>query len=145
MAKRIRERDTNAAEWHSPFKAVVRALLVILVLSPLPAGAQLSFYSAPASLAGPPGTVIRQEQMHGAPAGASARRVLYRSTGLDGRPVAVSGVVILPLGEPPPGGWPIIAWAHPTSGIVPRCAPSRAMFVFQQIQGLREMTARGTS
>ena len=38
---------------------------------------------------------------------------------------------------------PIIAWAHPTSGIVPHCAPSLAIFLFQQIQGLRSMVERG--
>ena len=81
--------------------------------------------------------------MDGAPLGASAFRVLYRSTGLKGEPILVSGVVIVPQGAPPPGGRPIVAWAHPTSGIVPRCAPSLAIFLFQQIQGLRSMVARG--
>jgi pimeloyl-ACP methyl ester carboxylesterase len=52
-------------------------------------------------------------------------------------------VVIVPPGPPPPGGRPIFAWAHPTSGIVRRCAPSLAIFLFQQIQGLRSMVARG--
>jgi acetyl esterase/lipase len=36
-----------------------------------------------------------------------------------------------------------VAWAHPTSGIVPHCAPSLAIFLFQQIQGLRSMVERG--
>ena len=108
------------------------------------ASAQTAFYDAPESLlAGSPGTLVRQEPMDGAPLGASAYRVLYRSTGLDRRPVFVSGVVILPQGAPPPGGRAIVAWAHPTSGIVPRCAPSLAIFLFQQIQGLRSMIARG--
>jgi alpha-beta hydrolase superfamily lysophospholipase len=55
----------------------------------------------------------------------------------------VSGVVIVPQGDPPPGGRPIVAWAHPTSGIVPRCAPSLAIFLFQQIQGLRSFVRDG--
>src|SRR5262249_22535089 len=38
---------------------------------------------------------------------------------------------------------PIVAWAHPTTGVVPRCAPSLAWFGFQQIQGLADMLARG--
>jgi pimeloyl-ACP methyl ester carboxylesterase len=108
------------------------------------ASAQSAFYSAPDSLlAGAPGSLVRHEPMDGAPLGASTYRVLYRSTGLNGRPVFVSGVVIVPQGEPPPSGRPIVAWAHPTSGIVPRCAPSLAIFLFQQIQGLRSMIARG--
>ncbi|WOH67118.1 alpha/beta fold hydrolase [Bradyrhizobium sp. BWA-3-5] len=108
------------------------------------ASAQTAFYDAPESLlAGAPGTLVRQESMDGAPLGASTYRVLYRSTGLNRQPIFVSGVVIVPQGAPPPGGRAIVAWAHPTSGIVPRCAPSLAIFLFQQIQGLRSMIARG--
>jgi acetyl esterase/lipase len=120
------------------------AALLVAVLAPAPLIAQTAFYTAPpGSIAGPPGSLIRQEPMHGAPLGASAHRVLYRSTGLDNRPIAVSGVVVIPPGPPPPSGRPIVAWAHPTSGIVPHCAPSLAIFAFQQMQGLREMAARG--
>ena len=78
-----------------------------------------------------------------APVGASAYRVLYRSVGLHGEPIPVSGVIVVPNGPAPPGGRPIVAWAHPTTGVVPRCAPSLAVFVFQQIQGLRQMIDRG--
>jgi pimeloyl-ACP methyl ester carboxylesterase len=106
--------------------------------------AQTPFYRAPSSVvAGDPGTLVRQEPIDGAPLGAAAYRVLYRSTGLDDKPILVSGVVIVPQGPPPPSGRPIVAWAHPTSGIVPRCAPSLAIFIFQQIQGLRAMVERG--
>ena len=94
-------------------------------------------------LAGQPGTLVRQQAMDGAPLGAAAYRVLYQSTGLKDEPIFVSGVVVVPRGDPPPGGRPIVAWAHPTSGITPRCAPSLAIFVFQQIQGLRELVERG--
>jgi len=125
----------------------VRALAAAcasLVLCVAAASAQTAFYSAtPQEIAGPPGTIIRQAPMLFAPSCISAYRVLYRSRGLHGEPIAVSGVVIAPRGAPPPGGRPIVAWAHPTSGIATRCAPSLAFFVFQQIQGLREMAARG--
>ena len=108
------------------------------------AAGQTSFYQAPASAAaGPPGSLVRREIMTGAPLGAATYRVLYRSTGLDDKPMLVSGIVVVPQGPPPPGGRPIVAWAHPTTGIVPRCAPSLAIFVFQQIQGLRSMVERG--
>jgi pimeloyl-ACP methyl ester carboxylesterase len=59
---------------------------------------------------------------------ASAARnqlLLYRSTGVNGKPVAVSGLVHLPKGKPPRGGWPIVSWAHATSGLGDQCAPSR--------------------
>src|SRR6201995_1566557 len=102
------------------------------------ANAQGAFYRAPASEAdGEPGTLVRQEIIDGAPLGATAYRVLYRSTGMKGEPIFVSGVVIVPQGNPPPEGRPIVAWAHPTSGVTPACAPSLAIFLFQQIQGLR--------
>jgi pimeloyl-ACP methyl ester carboxylesterase len=108
------------------------------------ASAQTSFYDAPTSLlAGEPGTLVRQEIIDGAPLGATAHRVLYRSTGLKDEPIFVSGVVIVPQGDPPPEGRPIVAWAHPTSGIASRCAPSLAIFLFQQIQGLRSFIEHG--
>ncbi len=126
---------------------VLRALAgacVSLVLGAAAASAQTPFYQpTPREIDGPPGTIIRQEPMAFAPAYISAVRVLYRSRGLHGEPIAVSGVVIAPRGAPPPGGRPIVAWAHPTSGVATRCAPSLAMFVFEQIQGLRNMADRG--
>jgi acetyl esterase/lipase len=114
-------------------------------LSAMPgAEAQTPFYRASEQeIAGPPGTLIRQEPMFGAPDGAAAYRVLYRSTNPEGGPIAVSGVIIVPTGPAPEGGRPIVAWAHPTTGIVPRCAPSLAMFIFQQIAGSRPMVERG--
>jgi hypothetical protein len=69
------------------------------------ANAQTEFYRAPVSeAAGAPGTLVRQEVIDGAPLGATTYRVLYRSIGLDDKPILVSGVVIVPPGDPPPGG-----------------------------------------
>jgi pimeloyl-ACP methyl ester carboxylesterase len=98
-----------------------------------------------ASLAGEasPGKLISVQPMPGSPEDARAYRILYWSTGLDGKPVEVSGVVIAPRGSPPPGGRPVVAWAHPTTGVVSRCAPSLARVVFASIQGLRAMLDRG--
>jgi hypothetical protein len=39
-------------------------------------------------------------------------------------PVVVSGALFLPNGEPPAGGWALVAWALGTSGIADICAPS---------------------
>ncbi|MDZ4760936.1 MAG: alpha/beta fold hydrolase [Alphaproteobacteria bacterium] len=75
------------------------------------------------------GVLIRSEPLEAdkslAQAG-RAERILYVSTnGLDGKtPVAVSGALFLPRGDTPPGGWPLIAWAHGTVGIADVCAPS---------------------
>ncbi|SDS98718.1 alpha/beta fold hydrolase [Bradyrhizobium canariense] len=125
-------------------KLLLAAAFLILANYAGTASAQTSFYEPPRSLlAGEPGTLIRQEPIDGAPLGAAAYRVLYRSTGLEDEPIFVSGVVVVPQGEPPASGRPIVAWAHPTSGITPRCAPSLAIFLFQQIQGLRSFVERG--
>ncbi|GAB3627673.1 lipase [Pandoraea terrae] len=35
-----------------------------------------------------------------------------------------TGVVFLPKGPMPKGGWPVVAWAHGTVGIAAACAPS---------------------
>jgi len=103
-----------------------------------------SFYSAPHhEIAGRPGSIIRQEALIGSPPDSTAYRVLYRSTGLRGETIAVSGLVIVPNAPAPIGGRPVVAWAHPTTGIVPHCAPSLANFKFQQMQGLRELLNRG--
>jgi alpha-beta hydrolase superfamily lysophospholipase len=115
-----------------------------LALSVVAADAQTSFYDASRQeIAGRPGTLIRSEPMSFAPAGAQAYRVLYRSTGMHGEPIAVSGVIIVPPGPAPAGGRPIVAWAHPTTGVVPHCAPSLAIFVFQQMAGLRQLIEQG--
>jgi len=122
------------------------ALLCAAALA-LPIGtahAQTPFYQASArDIAGPPGTLIRSEPMAFAPAGAEAYRVLYRSTGMHGEPIAVSGVIIVPPGPAPAAGRPIVAWAHPTTGVVPHCAPSLAIFAFQQMAGLRQLIEQG--
>jgi pimeloyl-ACP methyl ester carboxylesterase len=118
--------------------------LTSLLLSIGPVYAQTPFYDPPRSmLNGQPGTLVRQELIDGAPLGATAYRVIYRSTGLKDEPIFVSGVIVVPKGEPPQGGRPIVAWAHPTSGVASRCAPSLAIFLFQQIQGLRSFLERG--
>ena len=106
--------------------------------------AQGAFYqTTPADLVGPPGSVIREEVTNDGRKGATDYRVLYRSTGLHGEPIAVSGTIIVPVGPAPTGGRPIVAWAHPTSGVAPQCGPSLAMFRFQQIMGLRDMVSHG--
>src|ERR1700746_2693598 len=73
-------------------KLVLAAAFLSLAGFATTASAQGSFYDAPRSLLnGAPGTLVRQEPIDGAPLGASAYRVLYRSTGLKGEPLFVSG------------------------------------------------------
>src|ERR1700691_3502620 len=122
---------------------VLAGIAMALRGAPL-AAAQGAFYRASDNeIAGPGGSLIRKEIRVGAAAGATAYKVLYRSTKPDGTPIAVSGMVIVPAGKPPPGGWPIVAWAHPTTGVVSHCAPSLALFVFQQMAGSRRLLENG--
>jgi acetyl esterase/lipase len=90
-----------------------------------------------------PGQLLYSQPLFGAPDGATAYKVFYQSTGLKGDPITVSGMVIVPPGSVPEGGRPIVAWAHPTTGVVPRCAPSLARKRFQMIAGLHLMLSRG--
>jgi pimeloyl-ACP methyl ester carboxylesterase len=53
-----------------------------------------------------------------------AVRILYHSRSAHEKDVAASGVVLLPRGTAPAGGWPIIAWAHDLTGSARQCAPS---------------------
>jgi pimeloyl-ACP methyl ester carboxylesterase len=51
--------------------------------------------------------------------------VRYRSTSVEGAPIEVSGIVARPDGPAPAGGFPVLAWAHGTTGVADACAPSR--------------------
>jgi pimeloyl-ACP methyl ester carboxylesterase len=80
--------------------------------------------------AAPPkhGRLIEKHKLTGQPALASAGRnwfVKYRSVGVDGKPINVTGVVSLPKGKPPKNGWPVISYDHGSTGIADQCAPSR--------------------
>jgi pimeloyl-ACP methyl ester carboxylesterase len=88
-----------------------------------------AFYLPPAALGvGAHGDLIWSRPLTGSAVLPDAARnvlVLYRTTGVGGLDVAVSGTVAVPAGSPPPGGWPLISWAHGTTGDAPLCAPSR--------------------
>jgi len=92
-------------------------------------GGVSAFYDWNGALPRAPGKLLRQEALpdHLSLAN-SARgiRVLYTSTdGIDGRTViAVSGAIYFPKGAVPADGWPIVAWAHGTTGTADICAPS---------------------
>jgi pimeloyl-ACP methyl ester carboxylesterase len=104
------------------------------------------FYDTPPNLAAAQlGTLFRQEAFDGyaLPNGMRAVRILYRSTDAEGRPVATSAVVLVPPGPTPKGGWPIIAWAHGTSGVARQCAPSLMKDISYGEEGLFPMVRAG--
>ncbi len=98
----------------------------------------------PDEIPGKPGSIIRVLPLEGGgPGGGGAFRILYRSTGLNGEPIAVSGAIFIPPGAAPQDGRNVIAWAHPTSGVVESCAPSLMPDVSGMIWGLAGMLAQG--
>jgi hypothetical protein len=103
------------------------------------------FYDPPPLGERPAGTLIRSQRFNGysLPPGAHAVRILYVSRALDGARDAVSGVVLIPDGSPPRSGWPVIAWAHGTSGVARMCAPSLMKDVAYGSEGLMPMVAAG--
>jgi alpha-beta hydrolase superfamily lysophospholipase len=84
-----------------------------------------------------PGTVLRTEavELTGPLSGASGTRLLYRSTDVDGSPAVVSGIVLVPEGPAPEEGRTVVAWAHGTTGIADRCAPSATGNLFYDDYG----------
>jgi alpha-beta hydrolase superfamily lysophospholipase len=95
----------------------------------LPARPPLSFYVAPDPLpAGRPGEIIRTMEL-AAPTGGRGWAVLYHSTSIDGRDIAVSGIIAAPADAAAPVPTPsdgrrVIAFAHGTTGLADPCAPS---------------------
>ncbi|WP_260928875.1 lipase family protein [Novosphingobium sp. 9] len=77
---------------------------------------------------GTPGHMLRQEALPAnlpQPQDARATRILYSSTSGVGRgAIIVSGMMFIPQGKAPKGGWPVVAWAHGTTGFADPCAPS---------------------
>lgn len=96
---------------------------------PKKAPAGLSFYNKPPKkLPTAHGKLIWQRKASGLVPLASAsstKLVLYTSKSVTGKIVAVSGSVSFPKGKAPKGGWPLVTFAHSTTGIADKCAPSR--------------------
>ena len=99
------------------------------------------FYDAPRPLRpASAGTLIRSRRTNAYRVGGETvrgMRILYHSRTSTGADVAVSGVVLTPKGAPPPGGWPIIADAHGSSGTGVPCAPSLMRDLYHGDQMLR--------
>lgn len=117
-------------------KIVASFLAAVLIAAIAPAwatdwsgdGGMPAFYHWDKNLPVKPGVMLQTAPLPkelSLPAAAKAYRILYSSTGWpDGKPVAVSGALFIPAGKAPKGGWPLIAWAHGTTGYADVCAPS---------------------
>jgi pimeloyl-ACP methyl ester carboxylesterase len=83
------------------------------------------FYDVPSPLpAGGPGAVIKTEDVSVPSLHGTMRRVMYHSQSISGADIAVTGLIAVPSSTPPAGGFPVITWAHGTTGIADMCAPS---------------------
>ena len=88
----------------------------------------LKFYKPPKKLPKQHGALVWARKATGLVPLADAKYtklVLYSSRTPQGARAAVSGTVSIPKGKPPKGGWPVITWAHGTTGVADACAPSR--------------------
>jgi acetyl esterase/lipase len=125
----------------------VKSCLRLVVTATIALG--LSLGPMPKAHADQPGAILNVWPLKGGgPSGgdgssSQAFRILYRSTGLKGEPIEVSGAIFIPGGKAPPGGRDVIAWAHPTSGVVEKCAPSLMPDTAGMIWGLQSMLAKG--
>lgn len=101
------------------------------------------FYTPPAKMAKKaPGTLVRSTPI-AAPSGAKAWKVLYHSRAVDGRDIAVSGVVVAPIGAAPKGGRPVVTWAHGTAGLGDQCAPSKKADVATTLPYVKQLVDAG--
>ena len=105
----------------APATATAAAPTTVLVPTPgLP-----PFYAVPSPLPrAPAGTLLKAEAVQGLDVHGAMFRVMYISTTALGAPVAVTGLVAVPRTPPPAGGYPVVSWAHGTTGMAPQCAPS---------------------
>jgi hypothetical protein len=86
-----------------------------------------NFYAAPDPVPDDEhGTLVRYQPADGLDVGAAtAWRIMYVSESLEGEPIVVTGTALVPPGEAPTGGRPVLTIAHGTSGIADECAPSK--------------------
>jgi pimeloyl-ACP methyl ester carboxylesterase len=104
------------------------------------------FYDTPMNFAqSKPGDLLSKEPAtaYQLPAGASAVRMLYHSLGAEGEDVAASAAILIPAGPEPTGGWPMVVWAHGTSGVARQCAPSAMADVYYRGLGLFDFLEAG--
>ena len=111
-----------------PAAATVSAMAAIRGTDATVTGSLAAFYRPPNPLPyAPAGSIIRSQSISpgpGLPTGTRAYRMLFHTTSVAGGDLAESGVVVVPGGPRPPGGFPIVSWAHGTTGVASGCAPS---------------------
>jgi len=103
-----------------------------------------AFYDPPDPLpAGDPGMVLRTETFEPSVPDTKGWKVLHLTTDPDDVSIAVSTIIVAPADAAPGDDRPVVAWAHPTTGVAERCAPSLTGDGTGHIQGLADMVANG--
>jgi hypothetical protein len=77
----------------------------------------------------PAGTLIKAEEITGAPTGVKTFRIMYHSRDLKGNDLPVTGLFTYPVGEVPNEGLPLISYAHGTTGVGRACGMSQTPFL----------------
>ncbi|MCA3562714.1 MAG: alpha/beta fold hydrolase [Aestuariivirga sp.] len=92
-----------------------------------------------------PGTLLSYEQIGLARNyRATAWRIKYVTRDYKLRPILSTGIVVLPGNAPAnPAARKFIAWAHPTTGVAWKCAPSLRATPTKAIGGLNDLVAHG--
>lgn len=124
----------------------MRARIVLLILAIVSAAACGTSTDTGGAKVDSPGTLVSKRELGNlepalASAVSSATYIRYQSTSPSGKPVEVSGAVFLPKGDAPVGGWPVIGFAHGTSGVVSACAPTNSPSLFGSAPTVEQLLA----
>ena len=119
---------------YSILALIASILALALVLAPQAGAAETgpagdAFYEPPSKLPKGHGKLIWKRgsgQYVRLDNAAYTKNVLYTSKSPQRAQVAVSGSISVPEGKAPQGGWPVISYAHGTTGVADVCAPSKA-------------------
>lgn len=108
------------------------------------------FYDAPQeAINAPPGTLLKIEKAtdttkYSLPPTAALSRFIYQSETLRGSKVPVSGFVLWPYSpRSRPDGYPVVAWAHGTSGFDANAAPSHHKNLWQHFLAPYQIALQG--
>jgi pimeloyl-ACP methyl ester carboxylesterase len=114
----------------------MRCLTVAVALS-------LALPALPTNASTGAGSLVASTPLIGAPQGAQAYRIRYRSTDADGRAVVVTGAVIVPRGRASARGRDIVVWGHGASGVAESCGLTDKPGFYDLIAGLEPLLAAG--
>jgi hypothetical protein len=112
----------------------MRRLVLLLALALAPAAQAQTpdedpFYAAPAGLAkAKPGAILRKREIDvtavGFPLPVDGHQILYRTADTHGTPEATVATVLVPQGEAPAGGRPLLAYQPAEDSLTRRCSSS---------------------